>query len=401
MKKLITILLMAAMVLSITACNDNGTTEEPQERRTQTTTDPMNGNDTPTITTEPETNTTEPTPEQVNVNPFTDLSIDDVIKFGNHNWIVLDVEDEKALLLREEVLQDNPFWGQSGPDRSDVVHWENSRYRAWLNDNFLTTFGNDEQSFIIEVELENPACPWNPTRKPAGDNTLDRIFLLSVDEVVQYFGDSGALEQVRQGTMVVGELPDGHRYTVSHSPIWESDGIIDYRISDEFNEKRMATRTGAAAGSTGYWMLRSSLTNIPEEESYQYREWHGYTTVSKDGIITPYYVNPYMRPAMWVDMSPRMEMGNAPVANNNTDELRTGQELFDIYDAIPATQELAYSIMNPEQKDFTDSLCDEEFARLAEVWVDTHIDTMRSRIAGTTHETGYEVFYMMGNRRQP
>ena len=44
---------------------------------------------------------------------------------------------------------------------------------------------------IIEVATQNPDNPWYGTS--GGNPTTDRIFLLSIEEVVKYFGDSGQI----------------------------------------------------------------------------------------------------------------------------------------------------------------------------------------------------------------
>ena len=95
-------------------------------------------------------------------------------------WIVLNVKDEKALLLSEKVL-DCKRLNEKGVD----VTWETCTLRQWLNSSFLDeTFTDEEKNMIAEVELRNEP----------GNNTKDKIFLLSEDEAKEYLGsEAGAI----------------------------------------------------------------------------------------------------------------------------------------------------------------------------------------------------------------
>ena len=94
-------------------------------------------------------------------------------------WIVLQVKDEKALLLSEKVL-DSKRLNEVGKD----VSWETCTLRQWLNTSFLNeAFTDEEKNMIVESELINRS----------ENNTKDRIFVLSVDEATEYLGsDAGA-----------------------------------------------------------------------------------------------------------------------------------------------------------------------------------------------------------------
>ena len=95
-------------------------------------------------------------------------------------WIVLAVKDEKALLLSEKVL-DSKRLNEVGKD----ISWETCTLRQWLNSSFLNeAFTDEEKSKIVEVELRNES----------GNNTKDKVFLLSVDETKEYLGsDAGTI----------------------------------------------------------------------------------------------------------------------------------------------------------------------------------------------------------------
>lgn len=120
--------------------------------------------------------------------------IGDIVTYGNYEqdgfysngeetieWIVIVRDrDNHALLLSRYCLDALPY----NEDGGDVT-WEDSSIRAWLNGEFLeSAFGGDPNGFICTAE-----CKTKDGRSgtDGGENTTDRIFLLAVDEVTQYF----------------------------------------------------------------------------------------------------------------------------------------------------------------------------------------------------------------------
>jgi hypothetical protein len=103
------------------------------------------------------------------VNPFSDLSIGDTVDFNNQKWIVLEIDESngRMLILHEMSIVASHISSSIPADWSDYVRvnygeiapWETSFIRAQLNTVFYDKFNADEQSYILEVELENPACP--------------------------------------------------------------------------------------------------------------------------------------------------------------------------------------------------------------------------------------------------
>ncbi|MCL1865910.1 MAG: DUF6273 domain-containing protein, partial [Oscillospiraceae bacterium] len=72
----------------------------------------------------------------------------------------------------------------------DFITWEYSSIRNYLNSEYYNTFNADEQSRIVETMVINSD---NPDRGTAGgNNTTDKIFLLSIDEVNSYFSDKNS-----------------------------------------------------------------------------------------------------------------------------------------------------------------------------------------------------------------
>lgn len=111
------------------------------------------------------------------------------IRMGGIEWIVLDQQDEKTLLVSAKVLEKRAYHAPGG-----AVTWENSEIRTYLNYEFIEkTFTSEEKSRITATEIENKS---NAQYGVAGGNsTVDRIFLLSLAEAEKYFG--GSVELLR------------------------------------------------------------------------------------------------------------------------------------------------------------------------------------------------------------
>jgi serine/threonine protein kinase len=118
----------------------------------------------------------------------TNLSIGqrDVL-YGEYTWRVLDMQDGNALLLSEEIIEERAYHNEY-----EDCTWENCDLRKYLNESFLHSFTQEEQDAIVEVINSNDDNPWHDVE--GGEATADKVFLLSIDEVVNYFGDSGKLD---------------------------------------------------------------------------------------------------------------------------------------------------------------------------------------------------------------
>ena len=104
----------------------------------------------------------------------------------NIEWLVLEVKEGKALIISKHALDCRPYntlWGK--------VTWANSTIRKWLNDTFLhTAFSSAERAMIADKIVrqdKNPAYKTEP-----GHATMDKVFLLSIDEVNRYFDSDEA-----------------------------------------------------------------------------------------------------------------------------------------------------------------------------------------------------------------
>ena len=135
-------------------------------------------------------------------------------------WIILGKNSKgQSLVISEKVLDVKQFNTSAMP-----ITWENSTIRSWLNgynasynsagkdytsDNFIdTAFTAAEKAKIVEVTIpahKNPVYHTTP-----GNDTTDKIFLLSIVEAENYFTNNENRQTdatryaVRQGAFVYG-----------------------------------------------------------------------------------------------------------------------------------------------------------------------------------------------------
>jgi len=189
--------------------------------------------------------------------------IGEKIEFGRHSWIVLDLKDESALIITEHVIDRRPF-SLSNNDST----WENSCIRYWLNNDFYNIFDYSDRNRIMPSEIVNDDNEIFGSN--AGPDTVDKIFLLSAEEALQYFGG--------------GERGD----------IFDSSGNV-IGIWDEMSYTRIAYDVD---GEVRPWRLRSP----GQHNNYN-------ANISISGSINlegGYSDSPWggIRPALWISLAP-------------------------------------------------------------------------------------------------
>ena len=188
----------------------------------------------------------------------TNLSAGDIITFGAYEWRVLDIEDGRALVVSRNIIESRAY------HTSYVsITWADSSLRAYLNGEFYNSFSASDRARIIQVTNVNENNQWYGTN--GGADTQDKIFLLSIAEVVKYFGDSGQL---------------------ANRPLGAS------AIFDEYNQNRIATFNGTIS----WWWLRSpgsysgSASGVSGVGSVSL---YGYAVSNHSGVV---------RPALWLNL---------------------------------------------------------------------------------------------------
>ena len=197
-----------------------------------------------------------------------DVKVGDVITFGSYEqdnnssngkeeitWIVLKVENGKALLISEYALDSYKYYSSL-----KSVTWETSHIRQWLNSDFLSSaFSSDEQSSILSTEVLAESNPKHSSNQ--GTATVDKVFLLSAAQAERYF------------TNKASRTCKATQYAKQNG-VWISP----------------------SNGNASWW-----LRTIGDRQDCA-------STIESDGDI--YYTgslvhsaNPAVRPAIWVDLS--------------------------------------------------------------------------------------------------
>ena len=200
--------------------------------------------------------------KQVNITQKYPL-LDSIMRFGKFDWRVLDVQDDKMLLLCDTVIESGKF-----NELYEAITWENSSLRKYLNGDFYNTFSLEEKSKILRLPISNYPNQWFGTS--SGGETKDYVFLLGVDGVVKYFGDS---KQLRS------------KNTNSY-----------YYINDHFNDARRAVDRN---GTLSCWWLRTS-GNLPELATFVTAD--GRISMGGDFVNRSSKFSAGIRPSVWVKL---------------------------------------------------------------------------------------------------
>lgn len=100
-------------------------------------------------------------------------------------WMMLDHDGQRALVVSKYGLDAQPY----NKDYTSVT-WETCTLRKWLNGTFYNkAFSSAEQAAILTTNVNNSKSQcysgWNTS---GGNNTQDKVFLLSYAEANKYFG---------------------------------------------------------------------------------------------------------------------------------------------------------------------------------------------------------------------
>ena len=110
----------------------------------------------------------------------------DIIEFGDYTWIVLDKTEDTMLIITEDIVEERAYNEELGK-----ITWENCTLRTYLNEEFYEGFSEEEQEMIVETTLINSDNSEYGT--DGGNDTTDKIFLLSLDEVEEYMTEDELL----------------------------------------------------------------------------------------------------------------------------------------------------------------------------------------------------------------
>ena len=111
------------------------------------------------------------------------MQVGDKIVFDKYEWRVLDIQNNAALVITEEIIEQRSYHD----DYKDIT-WADCSLRKYLNGEFYDKFTAADKSRINPVINKNLDNQWYGSK--GGADTRDYIFLLSLEEVCTYFGDS-------------------------------------------------------------------------------------------------------------------------------------------------------------------------------------------------------------------
>ena len=200
--------------------------------------------------------------------------VGDIIQFGGLDWRLLDVQGNRALIITENIVELLPYNAEP-----KSVTWETCTLREYLNGEFCSKFSKEEQERIIETRISNTDNLWYETN--GGAETTDKVFLLSLEEVDKYFGETGDyMNKIRKA--YAGNHPNGEWV-----PIDDGYAFINANDSD---------RIAKFNNEAWLWWLRSpGNTNDYAASVLLYGEVH----VSGLGVG---YANGGVRPALFINL---------------------------------------------------------------------------------------------------
>lgn len=110
----------------------------------------------------------------------------DIISFGKYKWRVLDIKSDKALIITENAVEERAYNAES----KDIT-WSSCSLRNWLNNDFYqSSFSAGEKARILSTRVIPGSNPEYNTNQ--GYETDDKVFLLNVNEVEQFFSEDNS-----------------------------------------------------------------------------------------------------------------------------------------------------------------------------------------------------------------
>ena len=111
-----------------------------------------------------------------------DLKKGKKIKFGKYEWRILDVQDKKAFIITDEIIEKRRL-----DEKSSI--WASSEIRKYLNGEFFSSFSATDQSKIVLQIIKTNKISKKEQCVCICEYTHDHIFCLSYDEVYRYLSD--------------------------------------------------------------------------------------------------------------------------------------------------------------------------------------------------------------------
>ena len=101
-------------------------------------------------------------------------------------WIVLEKQEDRVLLISQYALDCKEY-----NEKFEDITWENCTLRKWLNKEFIETAFSKEEKRLVSETINKNADNGEYNIK-GGNDTLDKVFLLSIGEAEKYFSSDDA-----------------------------------------------------------------------------------------------------------------------------------------------------------------------------------------------------------------
>jgi hypothetical protein len=134
------------------------------------------------------------------------------IQFGEYKWTILSKQENRVLLITENVICTDISFGDT------YQKWDSSNLRNWLNRDFFTKFSDDEQAKIIPVVNQTKENVW--TDIDGCKDTSDYVFLLSIDEAIEYFCDKNISTEFTPGSLISHNDDSRRTAYYNNTPAW-------------------------------------------------------------------------------------------------------------------------------------------------------------------------------------
>lgn len=169
-------------------------------------------------------------------------------------WIVLEAKENLLLLISKYCLECLPY-----DAISEKAKWEDSKLRAWLNEDFYgNAFTEEEKAIIPGTEVENYTLFFSfhlPSKK-----TVDHVFILSADEAEKHMPTNAdrltkptpyAFRQVMKYDGVRPETQNACMWWLRNPGASSEEGAY-------VSPKGFVRRTGTSAGNK-FGMIRPAI----------------------------------------------------------------------------------------------------------------------------------------------
>ncbi len=211
-------------------------------------------------------------------------------------WDVLDKKEDKILLLSQNSL-DVMLCNLS----NEKVTWQNNSIRKWLNEDFFDNAFSEKEAMRIQETLVT-ADPNGEYDVDSGNDTIDKVFLLSSKEAKMYFKDDNS--RICLASNYAAKLNADMEYYEENSCCWwlRTPGEVvifdeeQFYYQDELEYEYMP-------GDFGYHPIEY---NVEDETKPIETEHYTMMFVSCDGSIhhrgEQVLRRLYVRPAIWVSV---------------------------------------------------------------------------------------------------